>query len=164
MSLTAYRKKRRFKKTPEPKGKIKKIGKKTIFVIQRHDASHLHYDFRLQIGKNLKSWAVPKGMPKTTNVKRLAVHTEDHPMEYANFEGKIPEGEYGAGTVKIWDKGSFRNIKKDKSGKDIPISKCLKNGQIAVFLEGKKLKGAYALVQFKDKNWFLIKMKKRNYE
>ncbi len=163
MSLLIYRKKRRFKKTPEPKGK-KTVGRKSSFVVQRHAASHLHYDFRLQIRGSLKSWAVPKGIPKTTNIKRLAVQTEDHPLEYAKFEGKIPKGEYGAGIVKIWDKGTYRNIKKDKNGKEIPMSTCLKKGQIAVYLEGKKLNGAYALVKFKDKNWFLIKMKKRNYD
>ncbi len=164
-SLSAYRKRRQFKKTPEPKGRKKTaIGKKPIFVVQRHAASHLHYDFRIEMRGTLKSWAVPKGIPGATNIKRLAIQTEDHPIEYASFEGKIPKGEYGAGTVKIWDKGTFTNIKIDKKGKEIPLSTSYRKGEIAIYLEGKKLKSAYALIHFKDKNWFLIKMKKRNYE
>jgi bifunctional non-homologous end joining protein LigD len=157
--LIEYRKKRNFKKTSEPKGKNIKIDKKLIFVVQRHAASHLHYDFRIQIGRVLKSWAIPKGPSKKE--KRLAIFTEDHPLEYANFEGTIPKGEYGAGTVKIWDKGYFYNLKKDKNGKEISLKESFEKGKIEIFLEGKKLKGAFALINFKDKNWLFFKMKKK---
>ena len=166
-SLRTYQKKRHFDVSPEPKGKPvtkTKKAKKPIFVIQKHDASHLHYDFRLEIDGVLKSWAIPKGPSTDPHEKRLAVETEDHPIEYATFEGVIPEGEYGAGTVIIWDKGTFDNIK-EKDGKLIPLAQCYKNGQIEVNLHGKKLQGAYALIHasFGDdtrkKNWLLIKMK-----
>jgi len=168
-SLKKYQEKRHFDKSSEPKGKIKKrTSKKTkgknIFVIQKHDASHLHYDFRLEIDGVLKSWAVPKGPSTDPHEKRLAVETEDHPMEYATFEGVIPEGEYGAGPVIVWDNGTFDNIK-EKDGTIIPLSQCYKNGQIEVNLHGKKLQGAYALIHasFGDdtrkKDWLLIKMK-----
>jgi DNA ligase D-like protein (predicted 3'-phosphoesterase) len=163
-SLKEYRKKRDLKKSPEPAGKKKRTSKgKNIFVIQKHDASHLHYDFRLEIDGVLKSWAVPKGPSTDPHEKRLAVETEDHPMEYATFEGVIPEGEYGAGPVIVWDNGTFDNIK-EKDGKIIPLAQCYKNGQIEVSLHGKKLQGAYALVHtsFGDdtrkKDWLLIKM------
>ena len=162
-SLSNYRKKRSFKKTSEPKGSSKKISKKEpIFVIQKHNATRLHYDFRIQIKGSLRSWAVPKGIPISMGVKRLAILTENHPLEYAKFEGVIPKGEYGAGTVEIWDSGTFENLKKDKNGKEIDISKCFKNGQIEFFLKGKKLNGPYALIRFKDeKSWLLLKMKKK---
>jgi len=159
MSLKEYRSKRNFKKTPEPKGKKGLSDKKVIFVVQKHYARRLHYDFRLQVGKKLLSWAVPKGISKSPADKRLAVHTEDHPLEYADFSGEIPEGEYGAGKVIIWDKGSYHNIKTDHNGKEISMRSCLKNGHIEVYLEGKRYKGGYALVRFKDKNWLLIKMR-----
>ncbi len=147
MTLKKYQEKRKFSKTPEPKGEVGKsgVGDK-IFVIQKHQASHLHYDFRLEIDGVLKSWAVPKGVSKKANEKRLAVMTEDHPLEYANFEGEIPEGEYGAGTVEIADKGKYEMIEAtEKSFKFI--------------LYGKKFSGEYVLFNFKDKNWFLFKMK-----
>jgi DNA ligase D-like protein (predicted 3'-phosphoesterase) len=164
-SLIAYRKKRHFDKTKEPKGYLEKHEKEAVFVIQKHLSKRVHFDFRIQIKNTLKSWAVPKGLPKTSNVKRLAMLTEDHPLEYANFEGTIPQGEYGAGEVIIFDKGTFDNIKKDKQDKEIPMNKCFKNGQIEIFLHGKKIQGAYALIRFKDeRSWLLIKMKKRRYE
>ncbi len=107
MSLREYRRKRDPKKTPEPfKGK-EKAGKQPIFVVQRHDARRLHYDFRLEIGGALASWAVPKGIPLEPGARALAVHVEDHPLEYATFEGEIPKGQYGAGTVEVWDHGTF---------------------------------------------------------
>ena len=99
-------------------------------------------------------------MSKNPKDKRLAILTEDHPMSYADFEGNIPKGQYGGGKVDIWDKGTFENIKVDKSGKEIPMKKCFKNGHIEIFLKGKKLKGKYALINFRDKNWLLIKTKK----
>src|SRR5436190_22437774 len=108
MSLTAYVRKRDFSRTKEPAGKRKKVGGPgRSFVIQKHAASRLHYDFRLEVGGTLKSWAVPKGIPFAKGEKHLAVHVEDHPLEYAGFEGVIPKGQYGGGTVMIWDSGSF---------------------------------------------------------
>lgn len=161
MSLTTYRKRRDFRKTPEPKAKILKGN--NIFVIQKHLSKRPHFDFRIQIKRALKSWALPKGIPTKTNERKLAILTEDHPIEYAKFEGTIPQGEYGAGKVIIWDSGKFENIKKDKQGKEIPIYKSFKNGQIEIILHGKKLNSAFALIKFKDdKTWLLIKMKKRN--
>lgn len=152
MSLKEYQKKRDFKKTKEPAG-IKETGEKHIFVIQKHYASHLHYDFRLELDGVLKSWAVPKGPPKTAKEKRLAVEVEDHPVSYAKFEGTIPEGEYGAGTVEIWDKGVW-----------IPLGnpqQQLKKGHLEFELKGKKLSGRWMLIrtQMKAKkaNWLLIK-------
>jgi bifunctional non-homologous end joining protein LigD len=143
-NLKKYQTKREFSITSEPKGKIKKTGK-SRFVVQRHDARHLHYDFRLEMDGVLKSWAVPKGPSRVRGVKRLAVAVEDHPVDYINFEGKIPQGEYGAGTVKIWDKGKF--ILKERRAKAMKFE-----------LLGKKLKGDYALVNFKEKNWLLYKI------
>jgi DNA ligase D-like protein (predicted 3'-phosphoesterase) len=168
-SLRPYKKKRNFATTPEPysakatKGRPYSKGK-PIFVIQKHDASHLHYDFRLEINGALKSWAVPKGPSTNPRDKRLAVETEDHPMEYATFEGVIPEGNYGAGPVIVWDHGTFTNIK-EKDGKLIPMQQSYENGQIEVDLHGKKLNGGYALVRTAmdnntdKKQWLLIKMR-----
>ncbi len=147
--LEEYNKKRNFKKTSEPKGKVSnskanKRKTKPIFVIHEHHASHLHWDLRLEMEGVLRSWAVPK--EPNDKDKRLAVQTEDHPLEYADFEGEIPKGEYGAGSVKIWDKGYYDLIdKKDK--------------KLIFELHGKKLKGIYCLVNFKDKNWLFFKKK-----
>ncbi len=160
MTLTAYNKKRNFKETSEPKGKT---GKKNLsrFVVQRHNASHLHYDFRLELGGVLKSWAVPKGPSMNPSDKRLAVMVEDHPVSYIHFEGTIPEGNYGAGTVEVWDKGPFIPVDEDLE----PISekqalKNLEKGELKFFLKGNKLEGGFVLVRFKtDKNWLLIKHK-----
>lgn len=135
------------------------MSKEPIFVIQKHQATHLHYDFRLQAGKILKSWAVPKGLSTATSDKRLAILTEDHPLSYADFEGEIPRGQYGAGKVVLWDKGHYQNIKKDKQGHIIPISKCFEKGHIEIILLGKRFTGAYTLVRLKEKNWLIIKMK-----
>lgn len=158
-----YYDKRNFSKTSEPKGKKSKGNPENpIFVIQKHDATNLHYDFRLEIDNTLKSWVVPKGPSTNTSVKRMAIPTEDHPLEYADFEGIIPEEEYGGGTVMIWDKGHFKNIKKDKYGKKFSLSESYKNGTLELWLNGKKLKGGYALVKMKSGNmkgnWLLIKM------
>lgn len=148
MTLEKYQQKRKFEETSEPKGESSKTGKNR-FVVQEHQASHHHFDFRLEMmdrdGYVLKSWAVPKEIPQKPKEKRLAVATEDHPAEYLDFEGEIPQGQYGAGTVKIWDKGQYELI--DKS-----------NDKISFVLKGKKLKGEYALIKFKEpKNWLLIK-------
>ena len=154
--LKAYQKRRNFKKTPEPKGRVAKPKKKKhLFVIQKHRATHLHYDFRLEVDGVLKSWAVPKGISKQTKDKRLAVQTEDHPLSYAKFEGTIPEGEYGAGTVEIWDSGTYQSLK------EMTMKGALRKGRVEIYLTGKRIKGAYALIRFKGKNWLLIRMKKK---
>jgi len=152
MPLKEYQQKRDFKKTKEPKGKINKsaVGR---FVVQEHYASHLHYDFRLALDGVLKSWAVPKGIPKKKGVKHLAVQVEDHPLDYLNFRGTIPEGEYGAGTVKIWDKGDYLQVNEEQ----LKITSKIKSFKVE--LRGRKLKGEYALVKLKDKNWLLFKTK-----
>jgi len=156
-SLKKYQKRRDFTKSPEPSGKKEKPIKKKIFVIQKHDATKLHYDFRLAIEGVLVSWAVPKGPSLNPTEKRLAIPTDDHPLSYAKFEGIIPKGNYGAGTVMVWDTGTYENIK-TKDGKIVPMKKCLKNGQIEVFLKGKKLQGGFALVKMKgQEQWLLIK-------
>ena len=159
MALTTYRKKRNFKNTPEPAGKAVR-SKQFRFVVQRHNASHLHYDFRLELGGVLKSWAVPKGPSMNPEDKRLAVMVEDHPVSYIGFHGTIPEGNYGAGTVQVWDNGLFIPVDKDTN----PISErkaldALKKGELKFVLEGKKIEGGFVLVRLKkdDKNWLLIK-------
>ncbi len=155
MTLKAYREKRKFNKTKEPKGRIRKSSSGRMFVVQKHASRRLHYDFRLEAGGVLKSWAVPKGPSYDPAEKRLAIQVEDHPLEYANFEGEIAENQYGAGTVMVWDKGTWTPIGDWKKG--------LEAGSLKFYLEGKKLKGNWALVQFKgrkkpdSRNWLLIK-------
>ena len=159
--LEDYLKKRDFQRTPEPPGKKDRKAGKPIFVIQKHAARRLHYDFRIEVGGVLKSWAVPKGPSTNPRDKRLAVPTEDHPMEYADFEGVIPEGEYGAGAVMVWDIGTYRNLR-EKDGKELPVEKCVDDGHIAIWLEGRKLQGGYALVRTgkgEKAQWLLVKMK-----
>lgn len=156
-SLAAYRARRNFTKTHEPKGRTQKTSKVPVFVIQKHAASHLHFDVRLEINKVLVSWAVPKGPSTDPRVKRLAVLTEPHPLQYARFEGVIPPGQYGAGTVMVWDRGTFKNIKM-KDGKKVSLKNCFRNGQIEVELKGRRLRGGYVLLQFKkEKNQWLLK-------
>ncbi len=160
-SLKTYRSKRRFTRTPEPVGKKQAVSPEPIFVIQKHHATTLHYDFRLQIGDVLKSWAVPKGPSADPGVKRLAVPTEDHPLEYADFEGIIPEGEYGGGTVIVWDKGTFHNLKVER-GVPVPLEEGFEQGHLLFWLEGKKLRGGYALIRTgrygnTGKAWLLVK-------
>jgi DNA ligase D-like protein (predicted 3'-phosphoesterase) len=161
-SLKTYREKRNFRRTPEPQGGAKNAREnKPIFVIQKHAARRMHYDFRLQVRRALKSWAVPKGPSLNPTDKRMAVEVEDHPLSYAKFEGVIPKGEYGAGTVMVWDTGTYRNVTK-KDDKKIPITKALKRGHVVVRLEGKKIKGGYALSRIangKKPRWLLVKMK-----
>lgn len=146
MSLNEYWKKRNFEKTSEPKGKLK-MEEGKIYVIQKHAARHLHYDLRLEMDGVLKSWAIPKEPPTSAGIKRLAVEVEDHPIEYANFEGIIPEGEYGAGKVEIWDKGTYKLIEREED-------------KIVIEINGKKLNGFYSLIRMKkSKNWLFFKKK-----
>ena len=160
MSLTQYKKKRSFDKTPEPTGG-KPTDDKLHFVVQKHHASHLHYDFRLEMEGVLKSWAVPKGPSMDPSVKRLAMMVEDHPWDYRNFEGIIPSG-YGAGTVIVWDEGTYEPAEKKKSKKENEKSLLhhLYEGSVSFFLKGKKLKGEFSLVKTAsrgDNSWLLIK-------
>jgi DNA ligase D-like protein (predicted 3'-phosphoesterase) len=160
-SLKEYKRKRDFRKSPEPQGSSRERAEKPLFVIQKHDASSLHYDFRLEVGSVLKSWAVPKGPSTDPSVKRLALPTEDHPMDYADFEGVIPEGEYGGGTVMVWDTGPYRNLRAEKEGDGASMAEALDQGKVEIWLQGKKLQGGYALIRTggDDKaRWLLIKM------
>jgi bifunctional non-homologous end joining protein LigD len=161
MGLTLYKRKRNFKDTPEPEGKQ---GKKNQFrfVIQRHDASRLHYDFRLELGGVLKSWAVPKGPSMNPADRRLAVMVEDHPVSYIHFEGIIPKGNYGAGTVEVWDKGAFIPVDEELSTlTEKQALEGLDKGELKIFLKGEKLEGGFVIVRMKpdEKNWLLIKHK-----
>src|SRR5580698_10322912 len=137
--LEEYRKKRRFERTPEPAGKEAEPGGENVFVVQKHSARRLHFDFRLAINGTLKSWAVPKGPSLNSADKRLAVQTEDHPLEYGGFEGKIPEGSYGAGTVMVWDRGTF--AVENPPGRNLDAAQQLKKGEIKFRLNGEKLRG-----------------------
>lgn len=159
--LKAYETKRDLGKTPEPSGGTSSEGGEPIFVIQKHDARNLHYDFRLEVDGVLASWAVPKGPSTDPNEKRLAIHVEDHPLDYARFEGVIPEGMYGAGTVLVWDTGTYRNLMAEKE-EPLSMPESIEKGHVEVWLDGDKLNGGYALVQMKgrgDDQWLLIKMK-----
>lgn len=163
-TLSNYNKKRNFDATAEPKGKLAKSGKQLKFVIQRHAASRLHYDFRLEMEGVLKSWAVPKGPSLNPADKRLAMMVEDHPYDYRTFEGTIPEGNYGAGEVEIWDEGTYEALQKEsKKSDETLLLKELKQGSIKFILHGKKLKGEFALVKMKTEDagnaWLLIKHK-----
>lgn len=161
--LKAYSEKRDFRKTSEPgEGDVNLdwADERPIFVIQKHDASNLHYDFRIEVDGVLKSWAVPKGLSTDPSEKRLAIPTEDHPLAYANFEGVIPEDAYGGGTVLIWDRGSYRNLKAEE---DEPksVSQQIEDGHVTIGLAGQKLSGGYALIRTgdgDDARWLLIKM------
>ena len=162
MSLAKYNSKRRFDDTPEPEGKIGKEVKQLTFVVQRHHASHLHYDFRLELNGTLKSWAVPKGPSLNPKDKRLAMMVEDHPISYATFQGDIPEGNYGAGHVDVWDHGTYEPI--DENGNVITPKEFavhLHAGNAKFRMKGKLLKGDFALVNMKkdEKTWLLIKHK-----
>src|ERR1700742_1089626 len=157
--LHKYRSMRRFRETPEPSGGAPKKSPLRIFLIQKHHASHLHYDFRLEMEGVLKSWAVPKGPSYDPSVKRLAMMTEDHPYDYAGFEGVIPEGNYGAGNVIIWDQGTWEFV---EPGDDPVVA--LHEGKLTFRLNGKKMFGEWALVRIKPrsgpdlgKDWLLLK-------
>ncbi|HEX2496577.1 MAG TPA: DNA polymerase ligase N-terminal domain-containing protein, partial [Gaiellaceae bacterium] len=149
MSLQDYRRKRDPKKTREPFTGKSRRGKDPIFVVQRHDARRLHYDFRLERNGALASWAVPKGVPLEPGQRALAVHVEDHPLDYATFEGEIPKGQYGAGLVEIWDNGTYELVEEKR------------DGGLTVRLHGKRLEGTWTLVPAKldgdPKNWLLLR-------
>ncbi|KHJ37699.1 hypothetical protein PBAC_21630 [Pedobacter glucosidilyticus] len=160
MSLTKYQEKRNFEQTSEPKSQKKTTGKTLSFVVQRHHASHLHYDFRLEIDGVLKSWAVPKGPSLNPKDKRLAMMVEDHPYDYKNFEGEIPKGNYGAGTVYIFDEGNYQSLSKTRKEDEKELKKGLAAGSLKFKLNGKILKGEFALVKLKNSEqnaWLLIK-------
>lgn len=173
MSLEKYNKKRDFKKTKEPAGKKpaakaskKPVKGKLIFVIQKHDASHLHYDFRLELDGVLLSWAVPKGPSLDPSIKRLAMMVEDHPFDYKDFEGIIPDGNYGAGEVIVWDKGEYIPLGggESKEENEKILRKMLHKGDLKFVMLGKKVKGEFALVKMhtvknnsKDNSWLLLK-------
>lgn len=165
MPTRDYENKRDFSRTPEPKGrKSKHSSDRPIFVIQEHDASTRHWDFRLEVDGELKSWAVPKGPSTDPREKRLAVPTEDHPLDYADFEGVIPEGEYGGGSVIVWDTGPYDNITEKDDGLK-PMAKAIDDGHVLVRLHGQKLQGGFALQRTGkgDKaRWLLIKMRDDN--
>jgi bifunctional non-homologous end joining protein LigD len=161
MALTHYNNKRNFNETSEPSGEVKKSVSKLIFVVQRHKASRLHYDFRLEMDRVLKSWAVPKGPSLNPKDKRLAMMVEDHPYDYKDFAGVIPEGNYGAGIVEIWDHGTYADINNSQSNiAENILMKGLNAGNLKFQLFGKKLKGEFELVKLKskkDNSWLLIK-------
>jgi DNA ligase D-like protein (predicted 3'-phosphoesterase) len=165
-SLAEYERKRNFSKTSEPSGRAKRKGRARRrhprFTIQKHAATSLHYDFRLEVDGVLASWAVPKGPSTDPADKRLAMRTEDHPLDYIEFEGVIPKGEYGAGPVIVWDRGVFENISETKQGKKMELSDAIEKGDVKVFLLGEKIRGAYALVRTRTddrgrEQWLLIK-------
>jgi bifunctional non-homologous end joining protein LigD len=163
VSLAQYKKKRKFSQTPEPRAEKKQTKTKALrFVVQRHKASHLHYDFRLEAEGVLKSWAVPKGPSMNPEDKRLAMMVEDHPFSYRTFKGIIPEGNYGAGIVEIWDEGFYLPYTEDagiSDDSDALTVSSIKKGNLKIVLQGKKLKGTFALVKTKaaPNSWLLIK-------
>lgn len=173
-ALTEYKRRRHFDRSAEPSGETSEerdtalvSGEAPVFVVQLHDASTMHFDFRLEADGVLKSWAVPKGPSTDPHVKRFATPTEDHPMDYRSFEGVIPEGEYGGGTVMVWDEGTFRNLTRSRSGEEVPLNQALEKGHASFWLEGHKLHGAYALTRMRGDGdgreaWLLVKKADRH--
>ena len=164
MSAKEYERKRDFDRTPEPRGdgRRRKKGRWPLFVIQQHDATAMHFDFRLEAEGALKSWAIPKGPSLDPRDKRLAMPTEDHPLGYVDFEGVIPKGEYGAGPVIIWDRGVYENRSVDKRGREIPVSEAVELGSVKVYLHGHKISGGFGLVRMGSRpgereSWLLVK-------
>ena len=170
-ALQAYRLKRDPRRTPEPSSSGRRRRRAPTgeprFVIQKHDATTLHYDVRLEAAGVLKSWAVPQGPSTDPREKRLAMPTEDHPLDYADFEGVIPEGQYGAGPVIVWDTGPYRNLT-ERDGRPVPVEEAVEQGHVTVWLEGKKLRGGYAFTRTGSgggtgrggrQKWLLVKMK-----
>jgi DNA ligase D-like protein (predicted 3'-phosphoesterase) len=162
-ALDAYRRKRDLGSSGEPAGGARRPGRRPTFVVQKHSARSLHYDFRLEADGVLKSWAVPKGPSADPAVKRLAVPTEDHPLDYENFEGVIPPGDYGAGSVIVWDTGTYENRTKDSSAKAVPVAEAIERGHVTFDLHGKKLRGGWSLTRIaawadeRDPGWLLVK-------
>ncbi|AXK37377.1 3'-phosphoesterase [Streptomyces armeniacus] len=176
--LREYESKRRFDRTPEPRGDAAtarsgetadETGDAPCFVVQIHDASTLHFDFRLEVEGVLASWSVPKGPSTDPGDKRLAMPTEDHPLEYREFEGVIEEGEYGAGTVIVWDEGTYRPLTRDRRKRPVPFAEALRDGHVSFRLDGGKLHGSYALTRFRGggdqggrESWLLVKEKEKD--
>src|SRR5438552_3482990 len=161
MALAKYQQKRKFSTTPEPPGKPKRSKGRLRFVVQKHAASRLHYDFRLELDGVLVSWAVPKGPSLNPADKRLAMKVEDHPYDYRTFEGIIPKGNYGAGTVMVWDEGTYTSYETSSRSEGLKRLRAgLQKGDLKIVLQGKKLRGAFAIFKMKgrDENaWLLIK-------
>jgi DNA ligase D-like protein (predicted 3'-phosphoesterase) len=158
-ALDRYRRKRDFAYTPEPAAGRRRKSGEPIFVIQKHAARSLHYDFRLEVDGMLKSWAVPKGPSTDPRDKRLAMPTEDHPLGYGDFEGLIPPGQYGAGAVIVWDTGPYHNLT-EKDGERVPLERALDAGHAVVWLDGQKVSGGYALTRLGGRGrerWLLVK-------
>ncbi|MFF4574624.1 DNA polymerase ligase N-terminal domain-containing protein [Streptomyces sp. NPDC001410] len=161
--LRTYRGKRDFERTREPSGKAAApAGARPRFVVQIHDARRMHFDFRLQVGDVLKSWSVPRGPSTDPGDKRLAVPTEDHPLEYEDFEGVIPKGEYGGGTVIVWDHGTYEPLSHDRRGRPVDFAESLEQGHATFRLHGSKLHGEYALTRFRtgqdgEEAWLLVR-------
>jgi len=165
--LREYRGKRDFERTREPAGRAGASGEAPRFVVQIHDARTLHFDFRLQVHDVLKSWSVPKGPSDDPRDKRLAMPTEDHPLEYEEFEGVIPRGEYGGGTVIVWDHGTYEPLSHDRAGRPVDFGESLERGHATFRLSGSKLHGEYALTRFRDgrdgerEAWLLVRAGRR---
>jgi DNA ligase D-like protein (predicted 3'-phosphoesterase) len=158
-TTSEYERRRDFRRTPEPRGGRRRASRRPRFVVHEHRARSPHYDLRLEIDGALASWAVPKGPSTDPRVRRLAVPTEDHPLEYADFEGVIPAGEYGAGAVIVWDRGRYRNLREDCS-----LARARREGKLSFWLEGEKLRGAWALVRTgrargERERWLLVKQR-----
>jgi DNA ligase D-like protein (predicted 3'-phosphoesterase) len=166
--LRDYRGKRDFHRTREPEGRRGSAGEEPRFVVQIHDARTLHFDFRLQVDDVLKSWSIPKGPSGIPKDKRLAMPTEDHPLEYEEFEGVIPQGEYGGGTVIVWDQGTYEPLSHDKKGRPLDFGESIERGHATFRLNGSKLHGEYALTRFRSgeggggdrEAWLLVKAAK----
>lgn len=160
--LREYRERRDPEISPEPPAELTTPSKRPVFVVQQHDASSMHFDVRLEVDGVLASWAVPKGPSTDPREKRLAVQTEDHPLDYADFEGAIPASEYGGGRVIVWDIGPYANLTTDDDGTEVPAAEALADGHITVWLEGHKLRGGYAFTHARlggeEKNWLLVKV------
>ncbi|MFD5480930.1 DNA polymerase ligase N-terminal domain-containing protein [Streptomyces hawaiiensis] len=162
--LRDYRGKRDFGRTGEPRGRGASARDEPRFVVQIHDASTMHFDFRLQVDDVLKSWSIPKGPSADPKDKRLAVPTEDHPLEYEEFEGVIPRGEYGGGTVIVWDHGTYEPLSHDREGRPVDFAESLEHGHATFRLNGSKVHGEYALTRFRgdgsgdgEEAWLLVK-------
>lgn len=166
-TLAEYHRRRDFSKTREPAaggGKSTRQDTGPSFVVQIHDATSTHFDFRLEADGVLKSWAVPRGPSDDPHDKRLAMPTEDHPLDYRDFEGTIAGGEYGAGAVIVWDEGTYRNVTEDRRGRSVPVAEAVDNGHVSFRLDGHKLRGGYSLTRFRSSGdgggreaWLLVK-------